>query len=61
MHIISQLIKIKDSRNKSDIFVPVMKQSNMYRDVEISEQQIEVGKIKEARVALREMRVKYGL
>jgi hypothetical protein len=57
----SQLIKIKDSRNKSDIFVPVMKQSNMYRDVEISEQQIEVGKIKEARVALREMRVKYGL
>ena len=57
----SQLIKIKDSRNKSDIFVPVMKQSNMYRDVEISGQQIEVGKIKEARVALREMRVKYGL
>lgn len=57
----SQLIKIKDSRNKSDILVPVMKQSNMYRDVEISEQQIEVGKIKEARVALREMRVKYGL
>ncbi len=57
----SQLIKIKDSRNKSDIFVPVMKQSNMYRDIEISEQQIEVGKIKEARVALREMRVKYGL
>lgn len=57
----SQLIKIKDSRNKSDIFVPVMKQSNMYRDVEISEQQIEVGKIKEARIALREMRVKYGL
>lgn len=57
----SQLIKIKDSRNKSDIFVPVMKQSNMYRDVEISEQQIEAGKIKEARVALREMRVKYGL
>lgn len=57
----SQLIKIKDSKNKSDIFVPVMKQSNMYRDIEISEQQIEVGKIKEARVALREMRVKYGL
>ncbi len=57
----SQLIKIKDSRNKSDIFVPVMKQSNMYRDIEISEQQIEAGKIKEARVALREMRVKYGL
>lgn len=57
----SQLIKIKDSRNKADIFVPVMKQSNMYRDVEISEQQIEVGKIKEARIALREMRVKYGL
>lgn len=54
----SQLIKIKDSRNKSDIFVPVMKQSNMYRDIEISEQQIEAGKIKEARVALREMRVK---
>ena len=38
-----------------------MKQLTMYRDIEISEKQIEAGRIKDARVALKETRAKYGL
>ncbi len=33
----------------------------MYRDIEISERQIETGQVKDARKALGEMRAKYGL
>ena len=38
-----------------------MKQIARYRDIEISEKQIEAGQIKDARTALREKRAKYGL
>ena len=38
-----------------------MKQLAMYRDIEISERQIETGQVKDARKALGEMRAKYGL
>lgn len=38
-----------------------MKQIAMYRDIEISERQIEAGQIKNARTALRKTREKYGL
>ena len=38
-----------------------IKQLTMYRDIEISEKQIEAGQVKDARMALREMRAKYGL
>lgn len=38
-----------------------MKQLTMYRDIEISERQIEAGQVKDARKALGEMRTKYGL
>ena len=38
-----------------------MKQLAMYRDIEISERQIEAGQVKDARMALKEMRTKYGL
>ena len=38
-----------------------MKQLTMYRDIEISEKQIEAGRIKDAGVALKETRAKYGL
>lgn len=38
-----------------------MRQIAMYRDIEISEKQIEAGQIKEVRTALRETRTKYGL
>ena len=43
------------------IYEATMKQIAMYRDIEISEKQIEAGQIKDARTALREKRAKYGL
>ena len=39
----------------------VMRQLALYRDIEISEKQIENGQTKDARSALKEMRAKYGL
>lgn len=33
----------------------------LYRDIQVSEQQIENGQVKDARVSLAEMRAKYGL
>lgn len=59
-----QFISIKDMKNTSEIsdtFRKTMKQLSMYRDIEISEQQIEKGQIKDARQALGELRTKYGL
>lgn len=44
-----------------EIYEATMKQITMYRDIEISEKQIETGQIKDARTALREKRAKYGL
>lgn len=38
-----------------------MRQLAIYRDIEISENQIENGQTKDARSALKEMRAKYGL
>lgn len=38
----------------------VMRQLAIYRDIEISEKQIENGQTKDARSALKEMRAKYG-
>lgn len=37
-----------------------MRQLAIYRDIEISEKQIENGQTKDARSALKEMRAKYG-
>lgn len=39
----------------------VMRQLAIYRDIEISEKQIENGQTKDARSALKKMRAKYGL
>ena len=39
----------------------VMRQLAIYRDIEISEKQIEAGQVKNARTALKETRAKYGL
>lgn len=39
----------------------MMKQISVYRDIEISEKQIEAGQVKDARTALKETRAKYGL
>lgn len=38
-----------------------MHQFSLYRDIELSEQQIENGQVKDARTVLVEMRSKYGL
>lgn len=38
-----------------------MRQTARYRDIEISEKQIEVGQVKDARASLRETRKKHGL
>ena len=44
-----------------EIYESTMKQIAMYRDIEISEKQIETRQVKDARTALRETRAKYGL
>lgn len=44
-----------------EIYESTMKQITMYRDIEISEKQIEAGQVKDARTALKETRAKYGL
>ena len=38
-----------------------MKRFQMYRDIEISEKQLQEGNVKNARAALKDMRTKYGL
>ena len=44
-----------------EIYEATMKKLAMYRDIELSEKQIESGKVKDAREALKETRAKYGL
>ena len=44
-----------------EIYENTMRQLSMYRDIEISEKQMETGQTKDARTALAEMRAKYGL
>jgi PHD/YefM family antitoxin component YafN of YafNO toxin-antitoxin module len=44
-----------------EIFESTMKRLNMYREIEISEQQIQEGKTKDTRDSLVSMREKYGL
>lgn len=44
-----------------ETYESVMYRRSVYRDVELSEQQIESGQIKNARTSLSEMRAKYGV
>ena len=44
-----------------EIFESSMRQLSMYRDIEISEKQIENGQTKDAKTSLTGMRTKYGL
>ena len=44
-----------------ETYESTMRQIVMYRDIEISEKQIEAGQVKDARTALREMKAKYGI
>lgn len=41
--------------------VPTMRQSAIYKDIEVSEKQIDTGQIKDAKTALNELRAKYCL
>lgn len=50
----------EDFFNKEDC-VPSMRQSAIYKDIELSEKQIDTGQIKDARTALNELRAKYCL
>ena len=44
-----------------EIYENIMRHSSVYRDIELSEQQIESGQVKDARTALEGIRTKYGL
>ena len=44
-----------------EIYESVMQRFSLYKDIEVSEKQIETGQVQDARIALREMRGKYGL
>ena len=44
-----------------DTYEETMKRLSIYKDIEISEKQIEKGQIKDARQALGELRTKYGI
>ncbi len=44
-----------------ETYESTMRQISMYRDIEISEGQVESEQVKDARTALRETRAKYGL
>ncbi len=44
-----------------EIYENLIRRLSMYRDIEISEKQIENGQVKDARTALEEMKAKYGV
>ncbi len=44
-----------------EIYEKTLKQLNLYRELELSEKQIQEGKIKDARESLTSMRERYGL
>ena len=44
-----------------EVYKLTMKQLTMYRGIEISEEQMATGQVKDARAALKETRKKYGL
>lgn len=44
-----------------EIYESAMRRLSAYRDIELSEQQIEGGQVRDARLAVTEARKKYGL
>ncbi len=44
-----------------ETYESTMRQIALYRDIEISERQVEEGKVKDARASLAEVRKKYGI
>ena len=63
-----QIIPIKELKNTTEISDLCHKTNEltlnkleMYQDIAISEYQIDIGETKDAKLAIREMRKKYGL
>ena len=63
-----QIIPIKELKNTSEISdvcnetnESTFKKLEMYQDIAISEYQIDIKETKDAKLAIREMRKKYGL
>lgn len=63
-----QIISIKELKNTSEISdlyrktnESTLKKLEMYQDIAISEYQIDIGETKDAKLAVQEMRKKYGL
>ena len=63
-----QIIPIKELKNTTEISDLCHKMNEltlnkleMYQDIAISEYQIDIGETKDAKLAIREMRKKYGL
>ena len=56
---------LKNTSEISDLFnetnESTLKKLEMYQDIAISEYQINIGEIKDAKLAIQEMRKKYGL
>ena len=44
-----------------ETYEEMRKQISVYRDIEISERQVETGHVRDARGALQELRAKYGI
>ncbi len=44
-----------------EVYQSIMQKVEVYKDVEVSELQIEAGQVREARDALADMREKYGI
>lgn len=44
-----------------EIYENIMRKIAMYHDIEVSEQQVANGQVKDARASLKEMRAKYGI
>ena len=44
-----------------EVYEQMVKQLNLYRELEVSELQIKTGKVKDARESLNDMKDKYGL
>lgn len=64
----SQIIPIKELKNTSEISdvcnetnESTFKKLEMYQDIAISEYQIDIKETKDAKLAIQEMRKKYGL
>ena len=50
-----------DIKSEVGIYKSATRKADMYKDIEISEKQIKAYQVKDAKIALKETRAKYGL